>query len=138
MKSAHLIIQDLISPELFRERGEAAWELIDSRLVLTLDQIWDATGPFVVNDWHQGGKYKESGLRSWGSATGAPLSQHKFGRAADVKSRLMRTKDLHEFLLANASKFPFLTTLEDVHSTPTWVHVDCRNNQTAGVRVVKP
>lgn len=138
MKSKHFAIQNLVPPEVWASRGENAWELIDQRLIFTLDDLWDNLGPFVVNDWHTGGHYKESGLRSAGTSTGAQFSQHKYGRAADCKFKDQAPVQAYQFIMKNPDKFPYLSTLEDLEATPTWLHVDVRNHNATGIKVVKP
>ena len=138
MKCKHFIIQQLVPPEIYTSRGEGAWELLDSNLLIVLDQLYETFGRITINNWHSGGQYKESGLRLWASTTGAAFSQHKYGRAADCKPLDITVKQLYEGIIANQAQFPLLTTLENNAATPTWVHVDVRNNQTAGIRIVNP
>lgn len=138
MKSRHFLLQQLVPPEVFNSRGESAWELLDSNLLITLDQLYDDFGPMTVNNWHTGGSFKESGLRLFSTTTGAAFSQHKYGRAADCKPRDIPCADMYKAILAAPNKFPLLTTVEDIVSTPTWVHIDMRNNSTPGIRIVKP
>lgn len=138
MKSKHFVIQELVPPEVFLSSGENAWELLDQRLIFTLDDLWTELGPFVVNDWHKGGTYKESGLRSAGTSTGAQYSQHKFGRAADCKFKDHKPIEAYQYIIKNAEKLPYLSTLEDIESTPTWIHVDVRNHNESDIKVVKP
>lgn len=139
MKSKHFEIRQLVPPEVFTSRGESAWELIDQRLIFTLDDLWTEIGEFVVNDWHVGGQYKESGLRDADTGTGAKYSQHKFGRACDCKFKTVKPIDAYQYVMANHEKFPYLSTVEDIESTPTWLHVDVRNhNDKVVIKVVKP
>lgn len=134
-KCKHFIIQQLIPPEIFLQRGELAWELLEPRLLVTLDELWDAYGEFVVNDWHEGGSYKESGLRGWDTKTGARLSQHKFGRATDNKPKKLTPREMYEDIRKDPTRFQYLTVLEDIVSTPSWVHTDVRN--TWSLRIIK-
>ena len=138
MISKHFDIRELVPPEIHSVRGDNSWELLDGRLIFMLDDLWDNVGPFVVNDWHKGGTYKESGLRSSGTSTGAKYSQHKFGRAVDAKFKNKTPQEAHAFILANPDKFPYVTTLEAIGATPTWVHCDCRNHNSPGIKVVAP
>lgn len=138
MRSKRFDIRELVPPDVWASRGEAAWELIDQRLIFTLDDLWLELGAFVVNDWHKGGSYKESGLRSAGTSTGAQYSQHKFGRAADCKFKDHKPIDAYQYIQANYEKFPYLSTIEDLEATPTWLHIDVRNHNNGGIKVVKP
>lgn len=136
MKSKYLSIRQLVPPEIYDERGDRAWELIDEEFLVLLDLIWEKCGEYVINDWHEGGNYKESGGRSAGTSTGAKLSMHKFFRAGDLKPKKGTVREFHEKIRTMPGLGDF--TMEDIESTPTWVHVDKRNNQIAGVRIVKP
>lgn len=138
MQTQHFILQELVPPEVFSERREAAWELLDPKALLTLDDLWEHFGTIVVNDWHMGGNFKESGYRVMTTPTGARFSQHKFGRAFDCKPKNVTPMEMYEFILANPEKFEHLTTLEDVTKTINWLHFDCRNNSQIGIRVVQP
>lgn len=132
-------IRELVPPDVFEARGEAAWELLDPRLLVTLDALRQKFGPIVVNDWHRGGQYKESGFRSALSETGARYSQHRYGRAADCKFvGDVTPQEVHAHIMAHPEEFPEITTLEAISATPTWLHVDVRNNSEAGLRVVNP
>jgi hypothetical protein len=142
MRCKYFGVQELVPPEIYRERGERAWELLDDRLLLTLDAARSYFGSIVVNDWSWGGGYKESGLRALNSPTGGRLSQHRFGRAADLKPQKVTVQEMYAAILAKPERFPHLTTLEDIFYTVTprgsWLHMDCRNNPTPGLRIIKP
>ena len=79
----HFKIQELVPPEVFKIRGEKAWELLDERALITLDAIRNRYGTTIVNDYDNGGKRKWSGLRTSESPYFSPYSQHTFGRAFD-------------------------------------------------------
>jgi hypothetical protein len=138
-RTTYYALQELVPPEIFTERGNAAWELLDDRLLITLDQIRKETGhPIIINNWHEDGPYRESGLCSAGSSVHAKFSQHKYGRGADLKSKGLNAQELHAYILANHEKFPYVTVLENIAFTPTWVHADVRNSNWTGIRVVNP
>jgi hypothetical protein len=134
----HFQLHELVPPDIFAARGTAAWELLDPRALMTLDSLREQFGPCVVNDWQSGGQYKESGLRSSQTATGAVYSQHKFGRAFDCKFKGASPDAVGAYVIAHPDQFPHLTTIEDTAATPTWFHFDVRLNSTPGIRIVKP
>jgi hypothetical protein len=138
VKCQHFLLQELIPPDIFLERGEAAWELLDPSALYSLDDLRETFGPIVVNDWHSGGNFKESGYRIATTPTGAKYSQHKFGRAFDCKPVNVTPAEMSAYILANPTKFEHITTLEDVAKTITWLHFDVRNNPQIGIRVVQP
>lgn len=143
MKSKYLDIKELVPPDIYTVRGDAAWELIDHSLIILLDNIWANIGEFEVNNWHRGGQYKESGFRSASSTVDARYSQHKFGRAADCKPKLGSAQDFYAKILSDKllpSKSIWSLTLEDIAATGPggWVHIDVRNNSSPGIRIIKP
>lgn len=134
----HFRIEELVSPEVFEQRGERAWELLDTYLIVTLDQMRDEFGPLTVNDWLWGGSFKYSGLRPLTGGVGAAFSQHRFGRAADAKPKDVTPQETHAHILAKPERFPHLRVLEAIEATPTWVHADVRNHQRPGIWIVNP
>ena len=111
---------------------KAAW-MIDPRIVRVADLLREKAGvPVIVNNWHIKKKwetlYDSSGYRSIWDKTGGTLSQHRCGRAADFKVQGFTPRQMMILIQANAAEFRALglTTMEDVNSTPTWLHCDCR------------
>jgi len=45
----HFKIQELVPPAVFDARGERAWELLDERMLITLDKLRERYGPVTVN-----------------------------------------------------------------------------------------
>src|SRR5690554_3311309 len=130
---ANFILQELVAPAIYQARGMRAWELVCPYALRTLQTLRDVFGPTTVNNWHAGGQYKESGLRELTTSTGAALSQHKFGRAFDCKFRGITPQEAFDYILAHPDRFPYLTVLEDVRYTPTWLHFDTRNHNQPGI-----
>jgi hypothetical protein len=126
--SKNFILQEFIDPEIYQIKKEKSIELIDRRIVLVaqlIKEIFDV--PVMINNWHEGGGYKESGLRKFLTKTGAPFSQHKYGRAADLKIEgwddYEKVRDVIRDYWDNLRVLG-LTTIET--GTPTWLHIDCR------------
>ncbi|MEI6062053.1 MAG: hypothetical protein WCR72_15230 [Bacteroidota bacterium] len=123
----NFVIQEFIDPVTFGIRGERSIEMIDSRIV-SLAQFFrnHFKVSVTINNWHLGGQYKESGTRSFLSKTGAALSQHKMGRAIDMKLEGLDPEHIRREIRLNFALFKAagLTTIEK--DTPTWVHADCR------------
>lgn len=134
----HFSVYELVPPEVYQARGEKAWELLDPAALVTLDALRTHFGPVTVNDWRWGGSYKESGFRTAQSETGAVYSQHRYGRAFDCKFAETTPQAVYEYVLAHPEQFPHLTTLEDIRYTPTWLHIDVRNNERTGIRTIIP
>ena len=92
-------LRELVPPDIFDARGEAAWELLDLRALVTLDALRERFGPCIVNNWHVGGPLRESGLRNPLTSTGACYSQHKFGRAFDCKFRHADPREVYQRIM---------------------------------------
>jgi hypothetical protein len=134
----NFILQELVPPEIFKSMGARAWELLDVPATMTLQALRDNLGPIIVNNWHVGGSYKESGLRSANTTTGAKKSQHKLGKAFDCKFKHCSPREARDYVLAHPEKFPHLTTIENPDATPTWFHFDTRSHNRKGVWIVNP
>lgn len=137
----HFSAQELIPPALYLQHGDRALICMDDRVLRTLDLLRDAFGPIIVNNWATGGTRIESGLREMGTDTGAPLSQHKFGRAADCLFTKTSAADVRSKLL-NGIKLPndpfrYITCIEDFPGM-TWFHFDVRNHVGPLLVVGKP
>ena len=76
---------------------------------------------------------------------GGALSMHYFANALDVSSPAYSTTDIFNAILRNEARFKDigLTTIEDLNSTPGWLHGDCRRiiesiYPEKGFLIVKP
>ncbi len=120
----HFIIQEFVPPVVFEQRGNKAWELIDSRLAITADQLRKKFGPMTVNNWHLGGNRLWSGLRTEDSPYGSRYSQHRFGRAMDSLFSSSNVDDVRAYILDNPDEFPLIGSIE---INTSWLHFDVRN-----------
>jgi hypothetical protein len=139
MTSKHFIIQELVPKEIYDYLGaDKSYWLIEPRLWTLIDFFRDYFGVAVtINDWHTGGRFNESGFRLSNSKTGAALSQHKFGRAADLKFKgLDNYEEIRQVVIDNWPKFKEagLTTIEA--GTETWLHVDIRDTSTSELLII--
>ncbi len=131
MLTKNFIIQEFVTPEIYKIFGENSIWFIDKRIINVAQYLRETLNvPATINNWHSGGQYKESCLRNFQTSTGAKYSQHKYGRAADIKFYGLTPEEVRDYIRKN---FPVLstmglTTIEK--DTPTWVHVDCRNTGT--------
>lgn len=138
--SKNFDLRELVSPEAYDKLGHAAHWLLDPRLIAVVQAIRDLAGkPITVNDWHTGGQHKQSGYRMPDCTTGAALSQHRFGRAADLKIAGMTPGEALQLVTQNwpALSALGLSTVEDVSLTPTWLHVDVRLTGHPSLLIVK-
>ncbi len=111
--------------------------------------------------WKQNRSFKESGLRVFDKAlynkklkargmkgdalikkvVGGTTSQHKFGRASDIKQNAFTSKDVHDIIEDYRRELMELglTTLEHHEATRSWVHMDGRTtNLNDKLLIVRP
>lgn len=135
----HFKITELVYPTFHAKWGERAWDWLNPKLLITLDELRARFGSLKINDWEFGGQFRESGLRAFDTKTGASDSLHKYGCAADIKSPTTSAEEMQREILAHPDRFPMLTAMEDAAVTRTWLHIDVRNhNDESQIRVVKP
>lgn len=117
-------IHELVPPQVYADRGERAWELLDDRLLISIDSMRKRYGKMTINNYVFGGKREWSGLRTPNSPYYSAYSQHTFGRAADILFSSITAESVRQDMLNNLQLFPMITSLElDV----SWVHIDTRN-----------
>jgi hypothetical protein len=125
-------VKELVPKAVYAERGEAAIELMDARILKALDDLRAATkAPMTVND----ATHQFRGLRTPDCKEFSPYSQHTFGRAVDAVS-VLKPEAYHKEILVNPDKYPGVTFIEiDI----TWLHIDCRDNADgSGIKCWSP
>jgi hypothetical protein len=121
-------LQEFIPPDIYAERGEKSIELLDDRIISLAQFFRDRYGSVTINNWNSGGQYKESGLRSALTTTGAKWSQHKRGAAVDLKFSTTTPQKVYADVLKNQKLFfeKGLRVMENIAATPSWLHIDVR------------
>lgn len=137
----HFCIQEFVPPDVYAKWGEKSIMFIDERVLTTADKLREFLGPMIVNTWHSDklkkayGLRTESGFRSFTTGTGAAMSQHKFGRAADALFALHTAEEVRAFVRAHKYEFPHIGCIElDVD----WFHFDVRNTVSQRLEEVRP
>lgn len=127
--SENFILQEFVPQVLWTYKGESSIWFLDQRLIWLVQFFRNYFGkPITLNDWMDGGKLNDCGFRLPDSKTGAVLSQHKFGRAADLHFEGITNYDtIRQEIKDNWPLFKAegLTTIED--NTDTWLHIDIRH-----------
>lgn len=118
--------QELVPEDIYNLRKERSLELIDDRVLITLDNLRLIFGVCTVNDWLWNGQFSQRGLRTPDSDEYSATSQHSFGRAIDCHFRDCEAQEVRDFIINNREKFIYITFLEDDVS---WLHFDVRNCQ---------
>ncbi len=121
-------LHEFVPPEVYNAYGDRAVWFLDPRII-TLAQFLRERfrTPVVINNWFSGGNYRYSGYRDPLSEVGAMFSQHKFGRAIDIKVQGIEPENIREDIRLHWPDYreAGLTTIEE--GTQTWVHLDCRH-----------
>jgi hypothetical protein len=125
----YFALNEVVYPGAIQARGEKAWELMDDRILRGADWLREKFGPCVINGKFGGKGFTESGLRDPFTTTGAKFSQHKFGRALDLKFLKVSVTEVYDYIIRNPgeARANGITTVEDIRDTKgQWLHVDCR------------
>lgn len=128
-------IRELVSEAAYKARDERCWQLLDTGMLITLDQLRERFGPAVVNTWHSLALQNAYGFRSQSGLRDVTFydtaedyikshSQHKYGRGADVLFRNYSAEEVRKEVLSNPKDFPFLKAVE---LGVNWFHFDTRN-----------
>lgn len=145
----HFYLDELVDPAIYGALGARAVRLLDMRIVqgiefLRAEELGD-DHPVTINNWataKPGQKvYKESGLRSFTTRTGATYSLHKYFRGFDLKAAGLTPMQLHARILKHEKYFienQMITRMEDVKATPTWTHVDNAYTGKSFIEVFMP
>ena len=122
----HFAIHEVVPPGVFHSRGEKGWELLDERLLITLDRLRKRYGPVTVNNWYWDGEREWSGLRTKESPFYSPFSQHTFGRAADCLFNNLTAEEVRQDILAQPDNSAF-KLIGSIELGVSWLHFDVRN-----------
>lgn len=128
--SNNFFLTEFVPKNIYEQFGEKSIWFVDPRIITIAQFVRDTFGlPVTINNWWDGGQYNESGYRTPHTKTGGDLSQHKFGRAVDIKIDGMQPKEIYDHILSHENIFTAVgvRAIENIISTPTWVHLDCRN-----------
>lgn len=118
----HFIIKELISPEIWVMDGEQSISHMDKELLISIDQIRDFFNrPVIVNNWHNGGKFKYRGFRPKDCKIGAKNSMHKLGQAIDFDVVGLTAEEVRGEIIKHRELFPYVTRIE---AGVNWIHID--------------
>jgi len=139
--SKHFDLRELVPPELYNKSniGDRVFDAINVNTPSVLEQLRAACGPIMINTWHNGGSYKNSGLRAPDSLVGAKYSAHKMGTAFDLKFADTSPFSVFKNILAEPDKWPFIRRMEDASITKTWLHIEISTLEREGpIYIFKP
>ena len=126
--SEFFYLDELVAPEIYHKWGAKSIYFLDRSLIIGLVALRKMTdAPIYINNWGIGGARKYSGLRPKDCLVGSKFSQHKFGRAFDIRSKLYSPAELRAILDEYATFFVgngLITGYE--LDTDTWTHIENR------------
>lgn len=122
----HFSLHELVPPQVYNDRGEKAWELIDDRVLRTIDLLRERYGSMTINNYFWGGDRRWSGLRTIGSQYYSPYSQHAFGRAVDCLFKDTTAEDVRQDIRRNLHN-PIFNMIRSIELEVSWLHFDVRN-----------
>ena len=125
-KCKHFIVQELVSSKVYAARGEKAWQLLDDRMLMTLDLLREKYGSITINNWKWGGSSESRGLRTPDSEYYSTYSQHTYGRAADCIFKDVTAEQVRQDILANPND-PAFMLINSFEENTGWLHFDVRN-----------
>lgn len=134
--SNNFYLHEFVSKEIYASWGKRSVWFLDQRLFLLAQFFRDRFGQTTIN----GGQYNYSGFREPECTIGGKLSQHRFGRAIDLKFKEITVQEVYKDVINNYDLYKKfgLTTLENIDATPTWLHVDLRNTNKEELLIVNP
>ena len=102
--------------------GYTDTSVLDPKLLILIDQVRELLNvPCTINS----GSREYCGWRPENCSVGAPRSQHKLGRAADLHPVGMTADDARH-LIRKAVACGMLPLLGGVEEGVSWLHIDCR------------
>jgi len=100
--------------------------VLDPNLLTLIDAVRELLGvPCKINNWHKGGGRQWCGYRSSECTIGAPKSQHRKGKAADLHPEGMSAEDARA-KVKEAVAYGLLPELGGVELGVSWLHLDTR------------
>ena len=137
----HFKLAELVDPHFLTMPGDEVWAMLDDNALRAIDGLRELFGPLLIN----GRGYTESGLRRPDTKTGAKMSQHKAGKAFDLKplQKGVTVRMIYDWIIANQSEAYALgiRRVEDIAHTPTWLHIDSKDTGKEWadkIQIVKP
>ena len=122
-RTKYFKLHELVDKETYEQYGQVAWQFLDERMLMALDQLREALGPITVNNWKWGGQFQWRGLRTSKCRQGAKMSQHRFGRAVDFDVKGMTAREVRAYIRKHFDDFGIACIERKVN----WVHMDFRN-----------
>lgn len=131
-------LEELVDKPYIDRFGGQCIGLLDMSLTRCIDRLRKAVGPLTINDWHKGGRFRESGGRTPYTPTGAKFSMHRFLMAYDLKPQAITVAELYNHIVHYQTLYPEIRRIENPEKTPSWLHVDSFNHSSDGILIIQP
>lgn len=128
IKAEHFAVHELVPPEIYKKRGEKAWQLINPSLINLIDALRGEFGSAKINDYHWGGSRKWSGLRTPDSPYYSMTSQHSLGNAVDILFKNHTADEVRKAITSDPDKWLAICPSITLEDKTSWVHIDVRNS----------
>lgn len=125
-KCKYFKLYELLPKSLYKDE-EQGWELIDERLLRTIDVVREIVGkPLYVNTWKNGGNRNYSCVRTqdckeYNYGSYHTLRDDRKVMACDMVCNAMNADEIRRLIKENVDKLPYPIRLE---LNVSWVHVD--------------
>jgi len=140
--STNFNLSEFIDSKTYKKWGDASIWFIDPRIIQVAQFIRTRHNKAVtINGTLNGHTYNYSGFDPPGGYRKASsLSQHRFGRAVDLKFSGMTVQEAYKDIMDNQDIYLKigLTTVENIKFTKSWLHLDIRETRMDTIKVVNP
>lgn len=128
-------LKELVDPKFLKDYKESdVWDMLDEQALRALQELRTRFGRIVVNGLYKGHTFTESGLRTKTTKTGAKASQHKLGKAFDLKFLDTTEHKVYDWILNNQAKAYVIgiRRIENITFTGRegdagWLHFDTKD-----------
>tara|TARA_R110000796_G_scaffold227145_1_gene343718 strand:- start:428 stop:862 length:435 start_codon:yes stop_codon:yes gene_type:complete len=129
-KLKNYVVQEFVDKKTYQRFGDKSIRYLDVRMLKLSDWLREKTdSPITINNWHTGGQFNWSGIRTTRSSYYSDYSGHSWGSALDYKSKTHSAAQLQQLVIDNWEEVKRVTGLEGLRfehpdCTPTWCHMD--------------
>lgn len=141
------MVQEFVGPEIFNAPGIDPLWFVSAQQIKVAEFLKDYFSTLfgkevfiTINNWHNGGPFKNRGTRAPWTDVGGKLSQHKFMNGFDFNVSGMTSDEVYDHIVENSHVFlsAGITTMEDKAMTKGWTHIDFRITGMDKLFIVKP
>ena len=138
--SKDFLWEELVHPAIYKRFFERSSLYVNPQLIILLQAIRTNYGkPITINNWHIGGKFKNSGLRDYKNPMGKlNRSRHYYGLCFDMKADDIKALQAHVYDNRDMYYDLGLRVIEKYSYTPTWCHISVEHTGLDEVKIMIP